>query len=80
MLCLGGVSESFGTWSKIENTYFLLSIKNEKWVFFKNLSSKLKMLLIGHWPHLWVCNTCIRTPLTFFHVWNAHYERCEPLF
>ena len=64
----GGSSESFRTESKIENTYVLLSKKNE------NLSSKLKMLLMGNWPHIWVFNTCIRTS---FHDLNFQYQCSE---
>ena len=61
-----GAAESGGTWSKFDFKLFLLSKKFKKVHFFKNLSFKIKMLLVGHSTHEWVWKTYLRMLLTFF--------------
>ena len=52
-------------------------VKNIKFHFLKNLSFKFKIILMGHWPHVWLCEYHYRTILTFFPYFNTLYERCD---
>ena len=54
----------------------LLHRKNEKFIFFKNPSFKIKMLLVGHYTHEWVWKTYLRMLLTFFDNRKTLDEHC----
>ena len=49
--------------------------KIENFNFLKNLSFKIKNLLVGGRYHLWLCVTCFRIILTFFDDFIRPYER-----
>ena len=67
---------SGGTWSKYDLKLLLLSKEFKKVDFFKNLSFKIKMLLVGHSTHEWVWKTYFKMLLKFFDNWKTLDEHC----